>query len=134
MHFYVDALLKMLDYFKGKSIYCHVFTDAADPESIIELIQAGIKCRDSIVFAYRKEHNRHDFNILEDFFSFFNFDAMIRPKSNFSIIPSLLKDYAILIHPKTAIIKYGAPFIDQMEIVIHDDLYQKLMSDHSLDK
>ncbi len=131
LHFYIDGLLKMLEYFKGKSIYCHVFTDAVNPESIIENIRAGIKNNHSIVFAYRKENNHHDSNILEDFFSFFKFDAMIRPQSNFSIIPSLLKDYAILIHPKTAIIKYGSPFIDQLEIVIQDELYQKLMNDCS---
>ncbi len=48
---------------------------------------------------YRKEENHHTKNVLEDFFSLFHFDVLIRPRSNFSIVPQLLHDYAIVYYP-----------------------------------
>ena len=54
----------------------------------------------SIIFDCRKENNSPNTNVLEDFFSFFNFDVLIRPDSNFSMIPSLLHDFAMILSPK----------------------------------
>ena len=42
----------------------------------------------------RSSDNSHDTDILEDFFSLSNFDSLIYPQSNFSMIPALIHDFA----------------------------------------
>ncbi len=117
MEFYVEALLKIRELFPEQELYCHVFTDALCPQDLVDILRASIQDDPLVSFGCRTENNRHDTNVLEDFFSLFNFDALIRPQSNFSIVPSLLKDYSVLIFPKSAIIKEGRPYIDQIEVI-----------------
>lgn len=92
LDFYVEGLLKILPQFAGKPIYCYLFTDALDPHF---LAQAFIQAAPHIQFDYRKVMNHHTRNVVEDFFSLFEFDILIRPQSNFSIVPALIHDYAI---------------------------------------
>jgi hypothetical protein len=132
--FYIEQLQKVIEMFPQKSLYCHIFTDSLNPEMVARIIESGVEVSpsNSISFKFRSDGNRHDANVLEDFFSIFNFDVLIRPQSNFSIVPSLLKDFAVMIHPKTSIIKNGCPFIDQVGIVIQSELYQNLLMDKNL--
>jgi hypothetical protein len=98
MSFYIDGLNTVLPQLANQKIYCRLFTDAKEPEKIVKVLQAAILQHYDITFDYREE-NSHNSNVLEDFFSLFNFDILIRPQSNFSIVPSLLHDFAILYFP-----------------------------------
>jgi hypothetical protein len=99
--FYLDALNLFCKLCPTEDIYFHVFTDDAHPERLAFLIEDHVKSLRSAPFSvgYRTKGNSHRQNILEDMFSMMQFDCLIRPESNFSIIPSLLKEYKILIHP-----------------------------------
>lgn len=126
MSFYTEGLAKVLSLFPGKNIHCHVFTDASCPEEIVNLLRAAVP-NSSVKFSYRK-NNHYNKNILEDFFSFFNFDVFIRPQSHFSMIPSLIHDYAIVHSPTHCIVEGDRIVIDQTHTDIHPELYQKLLS------
>ena len=98
-NFYETCLKAVLGFVKSEKIYCFMFTDAKNPEAIIEILQENSEVKKRIQFDYRKE-NSHKANVLEDFFSFKNFDILIRPDSNFSIVSSLIYDFAIICSPK----------------------------------
>jgi hypothetical protein len=114
LSFYIEAINKALEILPERSIYCYVFTDAKDPASLVQQIQKQV--RGDIQFDYRKENNFYNRNVLEDFFSLFAFDVMIRSQSNFSIVPCLLKDYALVISPDVAIIENREAKIIKVEI------------------
>jgi hypothetical protein len=134
LDFYIASLIKILELFPEKKIYCHLFTDASDPSFILEKIQKELPKDANIVFNYRKTGNRHDANILEDFFSLFLFDVLIRSGSNFGIVPSLLNDYAVVVSPghfsknsKDSIV------VDKLQVFINQRLYQRLLKNPAFD-
>lgn len=122
--YYTEALKKVISCFEGKPIYCFIFTDDLYLSMFMSKFTDEIKNKE-VIFDYRKEGFYYE-NVLEDFFSFFNFDVLIRPDSYFSIIPSLLNDYAIVIAPKTFHRKMCDVIIDEFDISINEKLYQKL--------
>lgn len=126
MCFYIDALKNMIDLFPKRKLYCFIFTDALKPDLLASKLKTLFP---EITFDYRKKGNGPKNNVLEDFFSFFNFDALVRPDSNFSIIPSLLHDYAVVISPKKFSYKNNFPVIDELKISIEKDLYQQLLKE-----
>ena len=105
--FYLDALELLCKLRPTDELYFHIFTDDADPKRIALLVEEHVKSLRSAPFTvgFRTKGNSHNQNILEDMFSMLEFDCLIRPESNFSIIPSLLKDYEILIHPNVWYVK-----------------------------
>lgn len=126
MSFYVEGFSKIISLFPEKEIFCHVFTDALNPEKIVSLLQEAVPRNSSVKFNYRKSNNSHKNNVLEDFFSLFNFDILIRSQSNFSMVPSLIHDYAIVYHPTGASVEGDRVVIDKTNMEINDGLYQKL--------
>lgn len=127
INFYAEGLSRIVRLFPAKDIYCYVFTDAIDPEKIVHVLQKALPSDSSVTFGYRKFNNRHNKNVLEDFFSLFNFDVLIRPQSNFSMVPSLIHDYAIVYHPTSAVVSGNQVVIDKVEMETNDDLVQKLL-------
>jgi hypothetical protein len=127
LSFYAEGLSKIVALFPDKKILCHVFTDAVDPQKIVDVLKTAAPSGASVKFDYRKSKNRHDKNVIEDFFSLFNFDVLIRSQSNFSMIPALIHDYAIVYSPIGAKVEEGKVVIDQAELVMNEGLYQKLL-------
>lgn len=97
LHFYIEAIRKIAEIFPQREIYCRIFTDAINPSLIAETIKKAAPPQVHVDF--RAEGNHHTKNVLEDFFSLFEYNVLIRPRSNFSVIPSLLRDYAIVCYP-----------------------------------
>jgi len=128
LSFYLEALPKVLEYFRGKKIYCHVFTDAERPERIVETLKTAVPQGISVKFGWRRGLSLPTFNVLEDFFSLFHFDVLIRSQSHFSMVPSLLHDYAILCYPSDFIRgEEKFPTITKTEIRVDAVLYEALM-------
>ncbi len=94
LNFYIEGILKMAQFFEGAPLYVYLFTDALNPGQCVEEIKRSLPADLDVCFDYRLEGNSHDQNVLEDFFAFFQFDALIHPQSNFSMIPALINDYA----------------------------------------
>lgn len=96
--YYKRGLLQVISLFPGKSFYCYVFTDARRPKNLIADFLKEIP-QGTLIFFEGRERSYPNENVLEDFFSLFHFDILIRPESNFSIVPCLLHDYAIVCSP-----------------------------------
>ncbi len=116
LSFYQACLAQALEQIRGQPVYCHVFTDALHPEPIVNALQDAVKHTGSITFDWRKQNNGPHTHILEDFFSLFEFDILIRPQSNFSIVPSLLKDYLLVYSPVAFSIAGSVVTIDQIQV------------------
>ena len=127
MDFYLEGLSKIAALFPNQKILCHLFTDAADPGKIAELLKGAFPKGSNVKFTYR-EKNSHKENVLEDFFSFFNFDILIRPQSHFSMVPSLIHDYAIVYYPVRASVENGRVVIDQTNMEVNEELYRKALA------
>ncbi len=117
LHFYVDALHQVFERFKDQPLYCHFFTDAQKPADVIEQIIRQLPARSDCRYEYRKEKNHHGLNVLEDFFSLFQFDVLVRPESHFSIVPGLLHDYQMVCYPKSFVRQGREVRIDQIGVV-----------------
>ena len=127
MDFYIEALNRVLPMLFGKKVYCHIFTDCQHPETIAHQIKEAIFSGYPIEFGYRQSGNHHEKNILEDFFSLFNFDILIRPRSNFSIVPCLLSDYAILCYPAEFVRRNHKVLLARIEIEQNEALYSEML-------
>ena len=118
--FYVETLTKVLQMLPQTPIYCYLFTDAKNPEILVQKFQKYKKLS-SIQWDFRLNNCNEDV-VLDDFFSFFQFDILIRPESNFSIIPSLLHDFAIVCYPTHFIKKSKSIKIDKIKMDINKPL------------
>lgn len=131
LDFYIKGLLKVIEITQGRPLFCQVFTDARHPDWIIQKLRAALPALPSIEFGYRKKKNRYNKNVLEDFFSLFHYDILIRPQSNYSIIPSLLHDYAICHYP-TDCQKIGETFvISETRTDVEPELLQKILFEYN---
>jgi len=83
--FYIKQIKKVSELFFNKSIYLYIFTDDLYPQRILSKYKKSVD-KPNITFDCRKNGNRHDRNVLEDFFSMQQFDCIIRPNSNYSVI------------------------------------------------
>lgn len=125
--FYVEGLLRVIELFPQMPLYCYLFTDAERPDLLIAKIQEFISPEVDITFECRTNGNSHNQNVLEDFFSLFQFDILIHPQSNFSLIPSLIHDYAITYSPISGKREEDNTSIDRVKFEINRPLYQKLL-------
>lgn len=128
LSFYIEGLLKVIEEFKELPIYCYLFTDALEPEKLVCAIQKFIPSDVSIVFDYRRENNHHTANVLEDFFSFFEFDALVHPCSNFSLVPARIGDFAITYCPIEFLREGEKILITESYLNKNEELYQKAIA------
>ncbi|MBS0656015.1 MAG: hypothetical protein JSR46_09575, partial [Verrucomicrobia bacterium] len=96
--YYLEQIQRVSEIFKDQPLYIYIMTDAQRPFSIAQKY-AKILNNPNLVFDYRKKGNRHDANVLEDFFSISKFDCAILCQSNFSLMASKLGNYKVLIEP-----------------------------------
>lgn len=127
LDFYVKGLARVIKLFPGKSFYCHLFTDALDPQKTIQILKESLPEEIDITFGCREKGNVHNKNVLEDFFSLFQFDVLVHPQSNFSLIPSLIHDYAITYSPFSAKRDGANVIIDKVKFEINEEVYTQLL-------
>jgi hypothetical protein len=97
--FYIEAFATVLNQFPDEKIYCHIFTDAQLPDILAEELRSIFPDKEKITFNVRQGENRHDKNVLEDFFSMMNFDILIRPNSNLSRVAAKIHDFLMVCYP-----------------------------------
>lgn len=114
--FYIDQIKNIYEILDEQPLYVYIFTDEPNPLDIVKNYQLQMEDRD-ILFGCRVGENSHSLNVLQDFFEMMRFECLIRPDSNFSIIPSLMKDYRILIKPtKATVNRDGTIVISEVDI------------------
>lgn len=99
LEYYVTALHEILvSLGTNKEYYVYIFTDHQRPKELLEYFRKHFP-QATIQFDGRIHNNRHDQNVLEDFFSLTLFDCLIRSQSNFSLLAAKIADYKIEIEP-----------------------------------
>lgn len=115
--FFVEQLKIISELFNNEPIYAFIFTDDRNPLALSERFYKQLQDYPNIELDYRKENNRHNSNVLEDFFALTQFDCLIRPQSNFSLIAAKIADYKIEIYPTECHWEGKTPFIDNVEMI-----------------
>jgi len=96
--YYISALQQLIKMYPRKKIYAYIFTDDTNPPAIERELATALN-NPHVTFDCQRGLNRHDKNVLEDFFSMIRFDCLIRPSSSFSRVAELLGNHKIVISP-----------------------------------
>lgn len=96
--YYIEQIKKIAETYSTEKLYIYLFTDHDKPLEIIENYRKIIN-NQRIIWKCREQDNRHDLNVLEDFFALTQFDCFIRNDSNFAVMASKLGNYKLMIGP-----------------------------------
>lgn len=83
--FYIKSLNLLKSILNEGKIYCHIFSDKTNIESFLNILQKKFP---EITFDFHVSNQ--NIGVLEDFFSMLDFEYMIRPCSNISLIASII--------------------------------------------
>lgn len=97
LSYYVDAL-NILREISSQPLYVFIFTDDPFPERFKSFFSSNFSDTD-ISFACRMKNNRHDRNVLDDFFAFSQFDCLICTYSHYSYVASKVFDFDMIVTP-----------------------------------
>lgn len=97
--FYIQQIQRITDMFPAEKLYVHIFTDHQKPEELVDVFKKALKNK-HIIFGYRDD-NRHNKNVLEDFFSMMDFYCLIRPGSHYSRFVERLGNNKLVIFPES---------------------------------
>lgn len=113
--YYIDQLKRVADIYNGQPLWVYLFTDHNNPVELAEYYQSQLRGY-PIIFEYRNDENRHDLNVLEDFFSmvFLPFDCLIRPESHYSFVASKIGKFKLVISPKSFFYEDKKAFINEV--------------------
>lgn len=110
--YYIQQLRRVIGWSHDKKLYIHLFTDHDNPQELADYFQQMLD--NKIIIHSRPDNNGHDRNVLEDFFAMTQFDCIIRPDANFSLVASKLGDYHIQISPWHSTLINNEYVIDQI--------------------
>lgn len=80
---YIQMLQYIRKYYPAEPLYVYIFTDDPKPQVFADLYAEALN-DPLITFDYCRVDNRHDNNVLEDFFAMMQFECVIRADSWFS--------------------------------------------------
>lgn len=112
--YYIQQIQKIYEILKAP-LFVYIFTDEHNPLSLVHCYQQTFKELD-IQFACRTKGNSPHTNILDDFYMLTQFDCLIRPDSNFSLVAAKLADYKIEISPRRCKRLNDQLIVDQVDI------------------
>ena len=92
--YYIESLRKLTTFFPNRPLYAFIFTDDPAPHQLAAKYQTELQGL-PITIGYR-----HGSHVMDDFFSMMHFDCLIRTASNFSLVPSLIAGYQVVMTPK----------------------------------
>jgi hypothetical protein len=101
--FYIKEIQNLINRFHDKKIYFYIFTDHDNPIEIAMQYQEAVEANTNsnmVFFDYRKSGNHHTKNVIEDFFALTQYDYLIRPDSNFSIIAAKVANNMFEVFPE----------------------------------
>jgi hypothetical protein len=98
LEYYEEQLKAVCEKFKNYPIYIHIATDDSNPKALAERLKKFVDHPDFVI-GFRESGNRHNSNVLEDFFLLTKFDVLIRSASLFSFAASILSDYLMEVYP-----------------------------------
>ena len=122
--YYIQQIERIARIFKEHSLYVYILTDDKKPVNIVKKYQKAIN-NPHICFDYRRTKNGPSINILEDFFLIPQFDCLIIPQSNFSLVASKIADHDLVITPVHPLFVDDEVIIDEVELVFNSKRLSK---------
>jgi len=116
--YYIDQIKMLSKMLNDQPLFVYIFTDDANPKRIVNKFNEILQ-KPNITFGYRESDNRHDANVLEDFFAMTKFDCLIRPDSLFSQAAQLIGKHKIIIYPQKAQWDNNKLIIKKVGIIFH---------------
>lgn len=115
--YFIEQIHTIADIFSGHPLHVHVFTDDDHPSKIMQRFKQG--CQDlDVTFSCREQCNKHDRNVLIDFFSMMDFDCLIRVDSKYSTFAQRLGNFKIVIIPAhVSFDRHGNKIVDKVSII-----------------
>jgi len=122
--FYIKQL-KFLYHKLDKPLFVYIFTDDKNPSRIVERYKQDL-CDLDITFSCRDSGNKHNANVLEDFFAMNQYDCLIRSASNFSYCADIIGDFFISIYPEHGFWKSGKLIMDDIRVKVNPKSFCKI--------
>lgn len=101
LQFFIREIKSISQHESNRPLYVHIFTDAENPKDILNTVRDGVGLS-NITYGIREEENSYADHIFDDLFALTQFEYLIRPRSSFSQIASLLADYKVIRYPVNA--------------------------------
>ena len=92
--FYIDQIRWIYKEFNEQPLYIYFFSNDPDMEKVAEFYKKTLNI-DNITFDWGKENS-----VLTDFYSMMQFDCLVRPQSNLSIVASKFGRQKLVISPE----------------------------------
>ncbi|HSX10109.1 MAG TPA: hypothetical protein VLF94_00110 [Chlamydiales bacterium] len=119
--YYIECLHRLRRLFPNREICAHIFTDDLHPEQLAAKFQSHLP---DLHFTYREQGNGPDAHVLDDFFAMAHFDCLIRSASNFTLVPSLIGDYKVIMTPKHGywVVANGSGeyYVDEIDMQVYE--------------
>jgi hypothetical protein len=112
--YYIEEIKRVAALFPDKKLYVYLFTDYPKPHTLLKKYRKAIKNPD-IEFATGESRGDEE-TLLKDFCAFTQFDCLILCQSNFSLIPSKLKDFAIVTLPTHSYNERKCVTVDEIDL------------------
>ncbi len=127
LDFYINELQRIIDMYKDQNLYVHVFTDHQHPVQIMRHFRNKLLNIDRVTFGCRMKGNRHDANVLDDFFNMMQFDILIYPRSGLSVFAQKFGYQLIAISPHSVVYKNRKDWSVKSVVIIRrvDDKIKK---------
>lgn len=113
--YYIEQLKRCIQMYPDTHLTVYLFTDHTNPQELADIFKNAVSC-ERMHFIYRVTNNRHNLHVLDDFFALTEFDCLIRPDANFSLVASKLGNYQLLIYPLHGIIENNKNVIDRIVV------------------
>lgn len=120
LSFYIEQIKKISEIFQHSKLYIYIFTDDSNPEALVSKIKEGLQDYHNMIFDFRIKYNKHNKNVIEDFFAMTQFDCLIRSQSNFSFMAAKISDYKVEIFPTDYITTKNQLIINKIKIAPKD--------------
>ncbi len=116
--FMIEQLKRLMEIFPNRPLYVYLFTDDLHPELLAKNFEEHLE-KGRIVFDWgRNSDLPPGERVLSDFYSFQNFDCLIRPGSHFSFVGGLLGHFSLEISPSFCHEKKDGTYeYDQVQIL-----------------
>lgn len=101
--FFIDQVKRIVELYENQQFYLYIFTDHQKPEKLAKKFKLALN-NSNVIIDYHKKDNKHNLNVLEDFFSMMQFDCLVRPGSHFSRFVERLGSAQLVIYPDS--VKY----------------------------
>jgi len=125
--YYLEQIKRITIMFPQHRIEIHLFTDDPEPKKLVAFYTSVLK-NPMIKFVYREFGNKHNANVLEDFFAIAQCDCLIRPASCFSELAQMIGDHKVVIYPTShkPLDKNKNTTIDKVMVVTRESNNKKM--------